>query len=153
MIRKSLPIITVVASCLILGKSAYADGSVTISNLASSSETRSYFQKMLGKRHLPSWVTKGGTDSPSREVTIQSRKYLVLTSCKPHDCASESVAMLFSPQTREMTAVLSKSDASGENQTLAWFNVTDNLSIDGKTVLFAALSGSLENHPQSFNYR
>jgi len=61
--------------------------------------------------------------------------------------------MLFSPQTREMTAVLSKSDASGENQTLAWFNVTDNLSIDGKTVLFAALSGSLENHPQSFNYR
>ena len=27
------------------------------------------------------------------------------------------------------------------------------VSIDGKTVLFAALSGSLDNHPDAFNYQ
>lgn len=32
-------------------------------------------------------------------------------------------------------------------------NVSDALSIDGKTVLFAALSGSLDNHPDAFNYQ
>ncbi len=34
-----------------------------------------------------------------------------------------------------------------------WLNVSDALSIDGKTVLFAALSGSLDNHPDAFNYQ
>lgn len=36
---------------------------------------------------------------------------------------------------------------------LTWLNVSDALSIDGKTVLFAALSGSLDNHPDAFNYQ
>ncbi|MFM2591328.1 hypothetical protein AAFX19_00010 (plasmid) [Vibrio harveyi] len=34
-----------------------------------------------------------------------------------------------------------------------WLNVNDALSIDGKTVLFAALTGSLENHPDGFNFK
>ncbi|EOQ1650832.1 Ivy family C-type lysozyme inhibitor, partial [Escherichia coli] len=36
---------------------------------------------------------------------------------------------------------------------LTWLNVNDALSIDGKTVLFAALTGSLENHPDGFNFK
>jgi len=141
-----------VVTLLFFGAPAHAEGSLTISELANGSMTQSYFQKMLGTRHLPAWVKRGGTDSPSREIMIGSKKYLVLTSCKPHDCASESVAMLFSPKTREMSVVLSKYDAASENQTLTWFNVPDELSIDGKTVLFAALSGSLENHPKDFSF-
>ncbi|HFU4245985.1 TPA: hypothetical protein ACH5ZM_003785, partial [Escherichia coli] len=38
-------------------------------------------------------------------------------------------------------------------QKLTWLNVNDALSIDGKTVLFAALTGSLENHPDGFNFK
>lgn len=141
-----------VVTLLFFGAPAHAEGSLTISELANGSMTQSYFQKMLGTRHLPAWVKRGGTDSPSREIMIGLKKYLVLTSCKPHDCASESVAMLFSPKTHEMSVVLSKYDAASENQALTWFNVPDELSIDGKTVLFAALSGSLENHPKDFSF-
>ncbi len=39
-----------------------------------------------------------------------------------------------------------------DQEKLTWLNVSDALSIDGKTVLFAALSGSLDNHPDAFNY-
>ncbi|MGL5500582.1 MAG: Ivy family C-type lysozyme inhibitor, partial [Plesiomonas shigelloides] len=49
--------------------------------------------------------------------------------------------------------VLSRSNEDGTAQQLTWLNVSDDLSIDGKTVLFAALSGSLANHPDSFNYQ
>ncbi|MCK3283115.1 C-lysozyme inhibitor, partial [Escherichia coli] len=28
-----------------------------------------------------------------------------------------------------------------------------HMAIDGKTVLFAALTGSLENHPDGFNFK
>ncbi|BBU86441.1 hypothetical protein EIMP300_78410 [Escherichia coli] len=40
-----------------------------------------------------------------------------------------------------------------ETEKLTWLNVNDALSIDGKTVLFAALTGSLENHPDGFNFK
>jgi hypothetical protein len=44
-------------------------------------------------------------------------------------------------------------DEKTAQETLTWLNVSDDLSIDGKTVLFAALSGSLENHPDAFNFQ
>lgn len=43
-------------------------------------------------------------------------------------------------------------DEKTSQENLTWLNVSNALSIDGKTVLFAALSGSLENHPDAFNY-
>lgn len=32
-------------------------------------------------------------------------------------------------------------------------NISDELSIDGKTILYAALTGSLDNHPDAFNFK
>lgn len=43
-----------------------------------------------------------------------------------------------------MAGVFSTRDEKEFSQTLLWLNIDDDLSIDGKTVLFAALTGSLE---------
>lgn len=51
-----------------------------------------------------------------------------------------------------MMGVFSTVDEKTSREKLTWLNVSDELSIDGKTVLFAALSGSLQNHPDAFNY-
>lgn len=143
-----------VALCLSLTVSfAYAQDDVTIDSLAKGETTKAMFQMMAGSQQLPSWVTQGGTNSGTKNVVIGGNKFLVLTSCKPHDCSIESVAVLYSPEAKKMAGVLSTQDEVAMNQKLVWLNVDDELSIDGKTVLFAALSGSLDNHPDSFNFK
>lgn len=133
--------------------SAYAQGDITIKDLATNPDTKAEFQKMTGKQDLPKWITQGGTDSPSKEVEINGGKYLVLHSCKPHDCASQSIAVLYAPESKKLAGVLSTSSEEEMSQKLRWLNIPDELSIDGKTALFAALTGSLDNHPGNFNFK
>lgn len=76
-----------------------------------------------------------------------------MSACKPHDCGAERVAVLWSEKSQQMSGVLSVVNENTTQEKLTWMNVSDALSIDGKTVLFAALSGSLENHPDAFNYK
>lgn len=108
---------------------------------------------MTGRHILPDWVTKGGTDSPAREVRLAGAPWLVLMSCKPHDCASQGITVLYSPQTRKMAGLLATADERNATENLLWLNVPDELSVDGKNVLVAALTGSLDNHPDQFNFK
>jgi len=133
--------------------SAYAAEPLTISSLANDKATAKAFKTMVGSQKLPEWVTKGGTTSPNQDVVIDGHKYVVLNSCKPHDCAAHSIAVLYSPESRTLAGVLSETDEQSVHQKLTWLNISDSLSIDGKTVLFAALTGSLDNHPDSFNFK
>ena len=55
-------------------------------------------------------------------------------------------------KSNQLSGVYSVVDEKTDQEKLTWLNVSDALSIDGKTVLFAALSGSLDNHPDAFNY-
>lgn len=132
--------------------SAMAAEPLTISQLASDKATSKAFKAMTQGQKLPAWVAKGGTTSPNQEVTLSGKKYLVLNSCKPHNCAAESIAVLYSPEAKTLSGLFSRQDEKAEHQRLTWLNISDDLSIDGKTVLFAAVTGSLENHPQSFNF-
>ncbi|HBC5886972.1 TPA: C-lysozyme inhibitor, partial [Escherichia coli] len=56
-------------------------------------------------------------------------------------------------KSNQMTGLFSTIDEKTSQEKLTWLNVNDALSIDGKTVLFAALTGSLENHPDGFNFK
>ena len=47
---------------------------------------------------------------------------------------------------------LSSVDEKTAQEKLTWLNVSDDLSIDGKTVLFAALSGSLKTIPTHLTF-
>lgn len=144
-------LIALVLSCSAFA--AYATEPLTISRLAKDKATTEAFKTMVGSQQLPQWVTQGGTDSPNQDVVIDGHKYVVLNSCKPHDCAAESMAVLYSPESKTLAGVLSIVGEQTVHQTLTWLNINDNLSIDGKTVLFAALTGSLDNHPNSFNLK
>lgn len=143
-------LIALVISCSAL--SAYAAEPLTISGLATDKATAEAFKTMVGSQKLPQWVTQGGTTSSNQDVVIDGHKYTVLNSCKPHDCAAESIAVLYSAESRTLAGVFSQLDEQAVQQKLTWLNINDNLSIDGKTVLFAALTGSLDNHPNSFNF-
>ncbi|STA76194.1 Inhibitor of vertebrate lysozyme precursor [Citrobacter freundii] len=131
---------------------AYAQDELTISKLSVDQDTKAEFQKMTANQHLPKWVTLGGTDSQGQKVTIAGNQYLVLTSCKPHDCGSQRIAVLYSLAKKNIAGVFSSVEDKTGNEKLQWLNIPDELSIDGKTVLLAALTGSLDNHPDSFNF-
>ncbi|AFJ48205.1 Ivy family C-type lysozyme inhibitor [Shimwellia blattae] len=132
---------------------AWAQTDVTISSLATGSATKAGFAAMVKGHTLPGWVTRGATESPAHDVTLAGKHYQVFSACKPHDCASERIAVIYSADDKTMAGLFSKTDEKTSSEKLSWLNVPDDLSIDGKTVLFAALSGSLENHPEGFNYQ
>jgi len=136
-----------------LTTSAYAQDELTISKLAADQDTKAEFQKMASNQHLPKWVTQGGTDSQGQKVNIAGKQYLVLNSCKPHDCGSQRIAVLYATATKKIAGVFSSVDEKTGNEKLQWLNIPDDLSIDGKTVLLASLTGSLDNHPDSFNFK
>lgn len=147
-----LKAITAIAA-LVVASSALAQSDVTISSLAKGDTTKAAFNQMVKGHKLPAWVSKGGTFSPAKTVTLGEESWQVLSACKPHDCGAERVAVLWSEKSQKMSGVFSMVDEKTSQEKLTWLNVGDELSIDGKTVLFAALSGSLENHPDAFNYK
>ena len=132
--------------------SVMAQSDVTLNSLAHDAATRASFNQMVKGHQLPAWVTTGGTGSPAQTVKLGSESWQVLSACKPHDCAAERFAVLWSKKSGQMSGLYSAVDEKTAQETLTWLNVGDERSIDGKTVLFAALSGSLENHPDAFNY-
>lgn len=132
---------------------AHAQEAPTISSLATDKTTAAAFKEMVGKTSLPKWVIQGGVGSPGQNIILGGVNYLLQTACKPHDCDAEKIAILFSPKNNTMAGVLALSDAQENKQTLRWMNISDELSIDGKTVLFAALTGSIDNHPHLFNFK
>lgn len=145
-----LKMLTAVAF-LAVSTSAMAQDEITLNNLAKKEPTA--FSQMLKGHNLPAWINSGGTTTPARTVKLGSETYQVLSACKPHDCGAERFAVLWSEKSRQMSGLFSTVDEKTSQEKLTWLNVSDELSIDGKTVLFAALSGSLENHPDAFNYQ
>ncbi|MDR0576907.1 MAG: Ivy family C-type lysozyme inhibitor [Candidatus Accumulibacter sp.] len=141
------------AALILAAAGAYAQDDLTIASLANGKDTRAQFGRMTKGRDLPRWVTKGGTNSPTREVGLGGARYRVLSACKPHDCASERMAVLYSADGKKMAGVYSVVNEKTASEKLVWLNVDGKESIDGKTVLYAALSGSLENHPQAFDFK
>lgn len=136
-----------------LTTSTYAQDELNISKLAADRDTKAEFHKMAVNQHLPEWVTQGGTDSQGQKVNIAGNQYLVLNSCKPHNCGSERIAVLYATATKKIAGVFSSLDEKTGNEKIQWLNLPDDLSIDGKTVLLASLTGSLDNHPDSFNFK
>ena len=137
----------------VFATSTFAQDELTISKLATGQDTKAEFQKMVASKHLPNWISQGGTDSQGQKVNIAGKQYVVLTSCKPHDCASQRIAVLYSMGMKKLAGVFSSIEEKTGSEKLQWLNIPDDLSIDGKTVLFAALTGSLDNHPDSFNFK
>ncbi|MEW9572949.1 Ivy family c-type lysozyme inhibitor [Rhodanobacter sp. Si-c] len=57
------------------------------------------FVKTLDALHgvqvLPAWVRTGGTATPVQTMQVGGKSMLLVTACKPHDCPTERVALLY----------------------------------------------------------
>lgn len=63
---------------------------------------KAYVQMMAGAKNLPSWLKQitGKEDyvtAPADNVTIEGTAYLLVNACKAHDCADNTLELLFSP--------------------------------------------------------
>lgn len=118
------------------------------------------FNEMRKGCALPSWVTHDVAESPAETVLFGGETAYVMSACKPHNCGNQRIAVMYIPKENVMYGLLSVSygllSVSGKpyRETLAWLNIGGgNESIDGKTILYAGLTGSLGNHRGQFNLR
>ncbi len=60
---------------------------------------------------------------------------------------------MYDPQKKVMYGLLLSVNKKDNTERLTWMNMGGGSeSIDGKTILYAALTGSLVNHPGAFNF-
>ncbi|MBN3749098.1 C-lysozyme inhibitor [Burkholderia sp. Se-20373] len=144
------------AAALLLAQAAWAAGPAptktwTMSAIPGDRAASDAFAAMKKGHAVPAWVTNG-TESPATTVVFGGHDVYVMTACKPHRCGSERIAVLYDPQKKVMYGVLSVAGPKEGAEKLTWLNIGGGSeSIDGRTILYAALTGSLENHPDAFN--
>lgn len=111
------------------------------------------FDAMTVNHEAPDWLKSHAVTSPTQEVGFDGRHWLAMSSCKEHDCAAQRMAVIYDPKANVMYGVVSQTAKDGMDETLTWLNIGGGPeSIDGRTILYAALTGSLQNHPDNFDY-
>lgn len=126
----------------------------TFREIATDPAAAAAFRAMSEGHRLPDWIHGKTVESPSHEIMFDGRKVYVLSACKQHDCGSEQIAVLYDPDGKIMYGLLLVADQKSRTEKLTWLNIGGGKeSIDGRTILYAALTGSLENHPDAFNYK
>ncbi|WP_241571620.1 Ivy family c-type lysozyme inhibitor [Rosenbergiella nectarea] len=142
--------IGIIASLLVAPGVFAAD--TTFSDLVKTPEGGKALAALISHQHLPNWIKTGGVESPAQTVTVKGNDYQVYAICKPHNCGNQQFAVLYSAKLKQMSGLYLQTNEKSHRETLQWLNVSDELSIDGKTILYAATTGSLSNHPTAFNY-
>src|SRR5699024_3355115 len=71
------------------------------------------FASMDGADKLPSWVSKGGTSTPAKRVVVDSQSLLEAQACKPHDCPSQKIVLLYDDENHGMQGVLVSDPSPG----------------------------------------
>ncbi|CAM3164629.1 Inhibitor of vertebrate lysozyme (Ivy) [Paracoccus aminovorans] len=148
-IRRLIPALALAA----LPAAAMAqDAGPTLADLGKDQALTAAFEAMAKGHEVPAWVREGAVTTPAQKVSFGGKDYLAMSACKQHDCAANQMAMLYAPENGEAYGVLSVHDGEGA-ELLTWLNIGGNAeSIDGRTILYAALTGSLANHPDAFDY-
>ncbi|MGY5779970.1 Ivy family c-type lysozyme inhibitor [Rhizobium sp. LEGMi135b] len=143
------------ASILLAATSASAqDHPTTFREIAADPAASAAFKAMAKGHKLPDWINGKTVESPGNEVTFGGDRVYVMSACKQHDCGSEQIAVLYDPGKKIMYGVLRAADQKTVSEKLTWMNIgPGNEAIDGRTILYAALTGSLGNHPDAFDYK
>ena len=108
------------------------------------------FDAMFEHAMKPGWLNSA-TESEAVQVSLDGKPYQVVLACKRHDCHNHQIAVLFNPTASY--ALLFETQDNSTDEKLTWLNIGGGPeSIDGKTILYAAITGSLFNHPKTFSY-
>lgn len=144
------------ASALVLTSAftAFAqDSGPTLNDISTGADTKAIFDKMAGEKEIPAWVKGGATTFPTHEVTFGGKTYSVYTGCEKDNCGDNVFAVAYNADDKVMYGLAVSATEESDDEVLTWYNIGGGPeSIDGKTVLYAATTGSLENHPDAFNY-
>ncbi|NTF43516.1 Ivy family c-type lysozyme inhibitor [Rhizobium rhizogenes] len=152
---KKLMMAAALASTLLAATSASAENHpATFREIAADPAATAAFKAMAKGHTLPDWINGKTVESPGNEVTFGGDKVYVMSACKQHDCGSERIAVMYYPAKKIMYGLLLSADQKTVTEKLTWLNIgPGNEAIDGRTILYAALTGSLENHPGAFDYK
>lgn len=132
----------IVAVMAFVSFGAFADEGQYLSDFATAKSTSKSYSELISKNKLPTWVKSGGTSTPSTEVTVAGKKYIALSGCKPHSCPEQNIAVLYSPDNREIHGVFSDFNAEKNRETLTWLNMDPIDSGALKNALFNRLYGN-----------
>ena len=135
-------------SLLFLAEGSSANDNITINMLANNSSTQNCFHQMVKANQLPTWVIRNASNYPTLEMTIREEHYYVMKACNPDDCEREKIVIAYSPLRNILSGVFAFTETP-EQQQLKWLGISDELP-DGKALLFAELSGSLEKLRENF---
>lgn len=92
---------------------AQASASERLHDLMQQSDFAKAFAAMKGESALPAWVRDGGTATPAGTVQVGAQTWLVAQACKPHDCPSEQVVLLYDKAGQRMQGVFASDPTPG----------------------------------------
>lgn len=136
--------IYLIAALTLLPLAVGAQGNPYLSDFVHGKETGKAYSDLIARYHLPSWVKEGGTSTPASQITIKGIPYLVLSGCMPHNCDSQSISVLYSPDKGDISGVFSEQDTVTGHQTLIWMNLDASGNTLKRKVLFSRLNGDAD---------
>ncbi|GAA0688992.1 hypothetical protein ISN75_07700 [Dyella marensis] len=102
-------------------------------DLLQQSDFAAAFHALKGAKELPDWTEQGGTSTPAQKVAVDGKSLLAAAGCKPHDCPSERIVLLYDEKTHAMWGVFARrqgeapADVSdGSNDQLSWLGEPDD---------------------------
>ena len=73
------------------------------------------FAALYGGDQLPAWASQGGVATPAQQVSVNGHTQLLATACKPHDCPSERILILYDENTHAMSGLFARRKANALN--------------------------------------
>lgn len=133
-------IITVLA---LLPMAAGAQNKPYLNDFVQGKETGKAYRSLIARYQLPSWVKEGGTSTPASQVSIEGAPYLALSGCMPHNCATQAISILYSPDKGDISGLFSELDATTGRQTLIWLDPEASDDTVKRNILFSRLNGDV----------
>ena len=103
------------APAAVAAEPAIPDGPMYLYDLLQRRDFASAFAAMAGAEQLPDWPHQGGTSTPAQRVVLNGRAQWLVAACKPHDCPSERILVIYDENTHAMSAVFARRKAGSAN--------------------------------------
>jgi len=123
---------------LAVSSSASSPGGLTyLYDLMQRPDFSTAFAALSGAEQLPAWASQGGGARPAQQVVIDGHTQMLAEACKPHDCPSERILILYDENTHAMSglfarrkpAALNNADSNDPaNDDFIWLGAPDDAS-------------------------
>lgn len=133
----------IIAVLALLPLAAVAQNNPYLSDFLQSKETGKAYRSLIARYQLPSWVKEGGTSTPASKISIEGIPYLALSGCMPHNCATQAISILYSPEKGDISGVFSELDTATGRQTLTWLDPEASYDTVKRNILFSRLNGDV----------